>query len=122
MTQQETTTVTIRPGIGEAKSVELSAAEIAHLFGLTAVPGIEYIMTKMPVANGFATDLRQTLADRFCIIEMRQGDWVRVIGRQQVIGLELAQARKGMGTSEGLPAVEFGIAKAQSGGIQSVPR
>ena len=101
--------VKLRHGIAEPVSIELISTEVAHLARLPVQEGIEYLLGKVsPVHSnrGVASAFRETLHDPNCVIEIRQGDLVRVLTRRRPIG----------GIHSDLPEIEIGVSKANRGG------
>jgi hypothetical protein len=107
-----------RHGIAAPVSVELAPAEAAHFTRLSMEEGIEFLLGKSTLPAGSIAAFRETLQDPHCIIELRQGDLVKVFTRRQALGTEIAPLNK-PGPEWGLapqPTIEIGLAKAQKGG------
>jgi hypothetical protein len=110
--------VILRHGIAAPVSVDLAPAEVAHISHLSMEEGIEFLLGKTSLPAGSIAAFRETLRDPHCIIELRQGDLVKVFTRHQGIGAEIAPLNK-PGPEQGLtpqPTIEIGLAKAQRGG------
>ena len=112
--------VTLRHGIATPVSVDLAPDEVAHIARMSMEDGIEFLLGKAALPAGSAAGFRETLRDPHCIIELRQGDLVKVLTRRQGIGAELVPLRQpGLGLSPiHQPAIEIGLAKAQQGGSE----
>ena len=110
--------VTLRHGIATPVSVDLTPDEVARIARLSMEDGIEFLLSKSALPAGSVEAFRETLRDPHCIIELRQGDLVKVLTRRQGIGTELVPLRQpGPGLSPiHQPAIEIGLAKAQRGG------
>jgi hypothetical protein len=112
--------VILRHGIAAPVSVDLAPAEVTHIARLSMEEGIEFLLGKTSLPAGSIAAFRETLRDPHCIIELRQGDLVKVFTRRQAIGTEIAPLNK-PGPDWGLapqPTIEIGLAKAQQGGSQ----
>jgi hypothetical protein len=110
--------VNLRHGIATPVSVDLEPAEVGQLARLSMEEGIEFLLGKTSLSAGSAAAFRETLRDPHCIIELRQGDLVKVFTRRQGIGTEIAPLNQ-PGPEWGLapqPTIEIGLAKAQQGG------
>ena len=111
MSQTTKTNFILRHGIANPLTVTLDPAEVAHLAHLPVDHGLDYLLNRLPNANGFAPAFRETLRDYNCIIEIRQGEQVRVITRKQ-LDQQVIPSRKNLP----MPDIEIGISKAQAGG------
>ncbi len=112
--------VILRHGIAAPVSVDLAPAEVAHIASQPIEEAIEYLLGKTGLPAGSVAAYRETLRDPHCIIELRQGDLVKVLTRRQGVGTEIAPLNKS-GPEQGLapqPTIEIGLAKAQQGGSQ----
>jgi hypothetical protein len=112
--------VILRHGIATPVSVDLAPAEVTHIAGLSMEEGIEFLLVKAALPAGSAAAFRETLRDPHCIIELRQGDLVKVYTRRQGIGAEIASLNKPdpEWSLAPQPTIEIGLAKAQRGGSQ----
>lgn len=108
---QSTTDVTLRHGIAPPQTIRLSASEMERLTVLPVEVGLDFLIKRVDHPNGFVSSLRQTLRDPHCIIEIRQGDAVRVLTRK-----ELARHYLKQDTAVQQPEIEIGISKPQAGG------
>jgi hypothetical protein len=114
--------VTLRHGIAAPISVDLAPEEIAHIARLPIEDGITFLLGKTALPAGSVQAVKETLRDPHCIIELRQGDLVKVITRRQGIGTELVPFDQ-PGPVQGRaaqPAIEIGLAKAQQGGMRLI--
>lgn len=99
--------VTLRHGIAAPVSVKLQPQEVRHLARLSTEEGIDYLLSKVPHSSGFVAAFKETLRDPQSIVEIRQGDKVRVITRHSRDG-EIVQGS--------LSKLEVAVAKANRGG------
>ena len=109
----ETVQVILRHGIASPVTVELQQAELLHLSQLSVEAGIDYLLTKIPDTQGFTTAFRETLSDPYSIIELRQGDLVRVVSRRRPPEKEIVPQKV---FTKPVQTLEIGVSKAQAGG------
>ena len=111
MSQATQTKFILRHGIASPLTVTLDQAEVAQLAHLPVDDGLDYLLNRLAYVNGFANAFRETLQDQNCIIEIRQGEQVRVITHKQ-LDQQVIPSSKNLP----MPDIEIGISKAQAGG------
>lgn len=110
MFNKPNTKVTLRHGIAEPVFLELESSELMYLTSLSAKAGIDYLLSKVPHANGFVPAFKETLLDPQAIVEIRQGDRVKVLTRRNYSDKGIIRHRAD------LPEIEVAVAKANRGG------
>jgi len=100
----------IRHGIGTAIDVLLAPMAVAAIASEPIEEGIRTLLSQAGAPADVVAGICETLADPYCVIEVRQGDSVRVLTRRQGIEQKNVQLKPPVQT------IEIGIAKAQSGG------
>ncbi len=101
--------VSVRHGLAEPISVDLAPEDVARVATLPALEGVEFILSRVPPAqgNGHVSALRETLRDPQCVLEIKQGDLVRVVTRRNPM-TDITQTE--------FPQIEIGVSKSNRGG------
>jgi class 3 adenylate cyclase/GTP-sensing pleiotropic transcriptional regulator CodY len=92
MDKPTTIQITLRHGCPESVTFELELPEIMQLANLSTEESIDYLLSKIPHSNGFATLFKETPHNPQAIVELQLGEQIKPLTNLYQLGGAIIQA------------------------------